>query len=74
MKVFACCCKRKEVPVSNAVPIRSKSNQTVVVPMVSQSGDAHIYAAVKLQQNMRNAIQKKLSDKKAASDKTATAL
>merc|ERR1712166_829636 len=46
-------------------------NSSVIVPITN--GDAHIYAAVKLQQNMRNAIQKRLNDKKNSSNTTFVA-
>ena len=69
-----CCCLKNRIKHLKIRKARRNSNatvnQSVVVP-ISQNGDAHIYAAVKLQQNMRNAIQKKLNDKKNSS-KTAS--
>jgi len=70
-----CCCLKNKIRHLKVRKRRRNSNvnvnPSVIVP-ITQNNDAHIYAAVKLQQNMRNAIQKKLNDKKAASDKTAT--
>merc|ERR1712166_627482 len=66
-----CCCLKNKIRHLKVRKRRRNSNvhvnPSVVVP-ITQNKDAHIYAAVKLQQNMRNAIQKKLNDKKAASN------
>ena len=46
-----------------SIQIKAMNQATRVVPMPQRS-DAHIYAAVKLQQNMRNALSKKLKEAK----------
>merc|ERR1712166_748547 len=42
--VFVCCCKRKEVPVSNVVPIRTNS-------------DAHTIAALRMRASVQEALK-----------------
>lgn len=65
-----CCCLKNRIKHLKLRKARrnrtSNVNSSVIVPITN--GDAHIYAAVKLQQNMRNAIQKKLNDKKNSSN------
>ena len=54
---------RMKASVHKALQIKAMNKATRVVPMPQRS-DAHIYAAVKLQQNMRNALTKKLKEAK----------
>ena len=54
---------RMKASVHKALQIKAMNKATRVVP-IPQRSDAHIYAAVKLQQNMRNALSKKLQEAK----------
>ena len=69
-----------DVVVSSRSQTSSRFPQTVVAPMISRqqqappgSSHAHVYAALKLQQNVKNALGKKLDDKKKKIDDTKAA-